>query len=79
MPFDVFWSNKIEKYEQRNLESKIFFEQFTRNRLTHGGTRRRLAGDASSSSVLQAVEDGSSSYIPIVAPKIEIIDLTCRT
>jgi hypothetical protein len=76
VPFDVFWSNKIEKYEQHNIESKNFFKQFTSNRLSHGGTCRYLAIGASSSPVLLATKDGSSSSIHVVSPTVEIIDLT---
>jgi hypothetical protein len=75
VPFDIFWSNKITKYVQRNLESKNFFEQFTRNRLTYDSTRHHRIGGNGSSSVVPAREDGSSSSSPLVSPKVEVIDL----
>jgi hypothetical protein len=75
IPFDVFWSRKIEKYEKKNLEAKNVFKH-AHNHLCHDGTPHRRISGTEPSFVVPACEDASSSSSPLVFPKIEVIDLT---
>jgi hypothetical protein len=75
IPFDVFMSRKIERYEKKNLDAKNVFEH-THNRLCHDGSHHRRIRGPESSSIVPAHQDTSSSSSPLVFPKIEIIDLT---
>jgi hypothetical protein len=75
VPFDVFMSCKIEKYEKKSLDAKNVFKH-TCNRLCHDGTHRhRICG---SNHLLLCLPTKMLLCLraPFFFPKIEVIDLT---
>jgi hypothetical protein len=75
VPFDVFMSCKIEKYEKKNLDAKNVFAH-ARNHLWHDGTHRHQSQGSEPSSIVPAHKDTPSSSSPLVPPKVQVIDLT---
>jgi hypothetical protein len=63
VPFDVFMSCKIDKYEKKNLDVKNVFAH-VHNRLCHDGAFRRQIERSETSSVVPTHKDTPSSSSP---------------